>query len=110
MRYLIPQLTVEHIGNNWGTCVISPDPKTVNGLAYTRVRKFLVPLESTPVAIFLRDRFQYSSFCPIGVPVRFCPIPRRSIFKHACKNYPTLLGAHELEFLPAITSLLRHLA
>ena len=34
-----------------------------------RVRKFLGPPGIAPVSLFARDRVQYSSFCPIGVPV-----------------------------------------
>ena len=44
------------------------------------VRNFPDPLGCAPVTIFTRDRFQNSSFSPNGVPVRFRPIPRRSIF------------------------------
>ena len=73
MRYLIPRLSKSRTGynfrarpfpilvilSNWGTCVISPDPEKVNLVARARVNKFLGPPESTPIAIFAHDRFQY---------------------------------------------------
>ena len=66
---------------NYGTYVISCDSVTASFLARSRVLANSLALWGAHrLQFFASDRFQYSSFCPIGVPMRFHPIPRRSIF------------------------------
>ena len=96
-------LQLAYLGNS----VRSRESQSISMCA--SVRKFHGPPKSALVGIFVRDHFFSSSFGLIRALMRFCAIPRWSIFWHGA-IFQIIPGAHRLEFLHAINSYLRHLA